>query len=83
MLHSDLILPGSLAWNIALDELPPPPGWRKEADRLGGDMALIGLPGEHGLLQAVPMARYWEYIHDGEAEERQDEIEASDDVIWV
>jgi hypothetical protein len=46
-------------------------------------MALIGLPGEHGLLQAVPMARYWEYIHDGEAEERQDEIEASDDVIWV
>lgn len=83
MLHSELILPGSLAWKLALENLPPPPGWRQEADRTGGEMALIGLPGQHGLLQVVPMARYWEYVHDGEADLRQEEIEEQEGVIWI
>lgn len=83
MTHDTLILPGSLAWRFAMDDLPPPPGWRQEADRTNGEMALIGLPGGHGLLQAVTLARYWEYIHDGEADQRQDEIEADDGVIWI
>lgn len=82
MTHDVLILPGSLAWQLAIEELPPPPGWKQEADRTNGDMALIGMPGEHGLLQAVSPDRFWEYMHDGEADCRQDEIEASSGIIW-
>lgn len=83
MTHDTLILPGSLAWNFAVQDLPPPPGWGETAAKTNGEMALIGLPGEHGLLQAVTMDRYWEYIHDGEADDRQDEINQADGVIWI
>lgn len=83
MTHDFLILPGSLAWRLATEDIPPPPGWQAEADRTNGEMALIGLPGEHGLMQAVSMDRYREYIHDGEADVRQDEIEESEGIIWI
>ena len=78
MTHDTLILPGSLEYAIALTEIPPVPTWRALADKTNGEMALIALPGSEGVLQAVTMARYREYMEDGEFDARQDEIEAQD-----
>lgn len=70
-----LILPGSLEWDLAVREIPPAPSWRAMADKTNGEMALIALPGNHGLMEAVPMNRFWEYCYDGELDARQDEID--------
>jgi len=72
---SELILPGTLEFSIASQSLPPPPGWRAEADRTNGAMALIAPLGQSGLMEVVPLERAWEYAYDGELDERMDEIE--------
>lgn len=78
--NSPLILPGTLEYWLASQELPPPPGWQHFAAKTNGEMALIGLPGEGGLLQAVTMDRFYEYVFDGELDAREDEI-AEDDPL--
>ncbi len=82
---SVLILPGTLEFAIATQALPPPPGWQAEADRTGGNMALIAPLGNGGLMEVVPLHRAWEYAYDGELDERMDEIEAeaSESDLWL
>lgn len=75
---TNLILPGSIEFAVALQELPPVPTWRAMANRTNGEMALIAPLGSHGLLEAVSMDRFYEYVNDGELEARQDEIDQLD-----
>lgn len=76
--NSPLILPGTLEYWLASQELPPPPGWQHFAAKTNGEMALIGLPGQGGLLQAVTLDRFYEYVYDGELDEREQELEEDD-----
>lgn len=80
-----LILPGTLEFALATQSLPPPPGWKDEADRTNGEMALIAPLGGSGLMEVVPLSRAWEYAYDGELDERMEEIEETEpDVeLWL
>ncbi len=82
---STLILPGTLEWVIATQDLPPPPGWTEELHRTGGERAIICPLGQNGLMEVVPLARALEYMHDGELDERMDEIEEyeADADLWL
>jgi hypothetical protein len=73
---SPLILPGTLAYDLALAEIPPVPTWRKEAERTNGETYLIALPGSCGLMEAVSRQRWLEYCNDGELDQRMEEVEA-------
>jgi hypothetical protein len=70
-----LILPGTLEFVLACEQLPPPPGWRQQVDRASGELAFIAPLGSSGLLEAVPLARAWEYAYDGELDARQAELD--------
>lgn len=83
MVHDFLILPGSLAYQHAIQELPPPPDWQDKADRSGGEVALIAPLGSDGLLETVSLDRALEYMHDGELDQRMDEIEQLEPLIWL
>lgn len=85
MLSDVLLLPGSLEFEIAKRELPPPPGWRQFAEKTNGQMAMIGLPGQFGLLEAVSLQRFDEYCNDGELDARQEEIDFDDEtsILWL
>lgn len=87
MVHNFLILPGSLAYHLAIQELPPPPDWEAKAHKSGGEMALIAPLGTDGLLEAVSLDRAQEYIHDGELDQRMDEIEDLEELepplLWL
>lgn len=72
---SELILPGTLEYAIALQEIPPVPTWRAMAAQTNGEMALIAPVGGNGILEAVTMDRWFEYINDGELDARQAEID--------
>lgn len=76
-----LILPGSLDFELAIQDLPPPPGWQQEAAKRGGEIALIGTVGGFGMMEAVPISRFHEYVYDGELDERQEEIDAHHEAI--
>ncbi len=80
---SNLILPGTLEYSLAVQDLPPPPGWLNQAHRTGGDMAIIALPGSNGVMQCVSLDRAMEFIHDGELDQRMDEIEELEDMEYV
>lgn len=69
-----LILPGTLEFYLASQDLPPPPGWKDNLAR-SEEIAYIAPLGQSGLLEAVPISRAWEYAYDGEMDERQAEIE--------
>lgn len=73
---SPLILPGTLEFFLASQEIPPPPGWEQFAAETGGAMGLIARPGNGGLLEAVPIAEFEEYLYGGEADLRQEELDA-------
>ncbi len=75
---SGLILPGTLEWAIACEELPPPPGWLDELHQTGGNRAIICPLGQNGLMEMVSLDRALEYMHDGELDQRMDEIEAEE-----
>jgi hypothetical protein len=75
---ANLILPGTLEFNLALAEIPPVPTWRKEAERTNGETYLICRAGSLGLMEAVDRQTWLEYVNDGELDERQDEIDAHD-----
>jgi hypothetical protein len=57
-----LLYPGSIAFDFAVENLPPPPGWYGEAHRRSGDMAILG--DENGLLRMVSRTEYWENLFD-------------------
>lgn len=82
MVHDFLILPGSLAYQMAIQDLPPPPDLKDTVDS-GGEVALIAPLGCGGLLKAVPLDRALEYMHDGELEQRMDEIEELEPIVWL
>lgn len=79
-----LILPGSVAYAVALATMPPAPTWEAEAGE--GNTYLICRAGSQGLMEAVDYATWLEYVNDGELDERQDEIDALDNelegIIW-
>lgn len=86
ILSDVLILPGSLEFELAKRDLPPPPGWRQFAAKTNGEMALIGRAGQCGMLEAVSLQRFAEYCNDGELDERQEELEAEEEeisVLWL
>ncbi len=76
---ADLILPGTLEFSLALQEIPPVPTWRAEAERSNGETYLICRAGGMGLMEAVDRQTWLEYCHDGELDERTEEIEALED----
>ncbi len=77
----DLILPGTLEFNLALADIPPVPTWRAEAERTNGETYLICRSGSLGLMEAVSRQEWLEYVNDGELDERQTEIDAHDDAL--
>jgi len=76
-----LILPGTLAYSIALTEIPPVPTWRAEAEKSNGETYLICRAGSNGLMEAVGFKQFVEYLNDGEFDERQEEIDALDEEL--
>lgn len=74
----NLILPGTLEFNLALAQIPPVPTWRKEAERTNGETYLICRAGSMGLMEDVTRQEWEEYCNDGELDQRQDEIDAHD-----
>lgn len=84
-MDSGLILPGTLEFYLECQNIPPPPGWQEEVNRTGGAVALVAPVGQCGLMEVVPLSRAAEYMHDGELDQRQDEIEELDGAIdlWI
>jgi hypothetical protein len=81
MTMANLILPGTLEFDLALAEIPPVPTWRKEFERANGEGYLIARAGSFGLLESVTRQEWEEYINDGEFDQRQNEIDAHDNAI--
>lgn len=77
-MSSPLILPGTLEFFLASQELPPPPGWTDFAAKTNGEMGIISRPGSGGLLEAVPIAEFWDFVYGGEGDLRDAELEAED-----
>ncbi|MGB3199876.1 MAG: hypothetical protein WBA99_03180 [Nodosilinea sp.] len=75
---SNLILPGTLEFNLALADIPPVPTWRAEAERTNGETYLICRAGSLGLMESVSRQEWLEYVNDGELDERQLEIDEQD-----
>lgn len=78
---SDLILPGTLEFAIALSEIPPVPTWRAEFERANGEGYLICRPGSLGLMESVDRKTFLEYCNDGELDQRQAEIDEHDEAL--
>lgn len=81
MSRSDLILPGTLEFSIALSEIPPVPTWRAQAEKTNGDTYLICRSGSLGLMEAVDRKTWEDYVYGGELDERQDEIDELEDQL--
>lgn len=78
---SSLILPGSLEFDLALQEIPPVPTWRAQAEKSNGDTYLICRAGQFGLMEAVDRKTWEDYVYGGELDERQDEIDQLDEQL--
>lgn len=78
---SDLILPGTLAYSIALTQIPPVPTWRQEAERTNGETYLICRPGSQGLMEAVSYKEWVDFMEGGELDARQEEVDALDEEL--
>lgn len=76
-----LILPGSLAYAVALTEIPPVPTWRAEAERTNGETYLICRAGSQGLMEPVSYVEWLDYINGGELDERQAEVDALEEEL--
>ena len=81
LISSDLILPGTLAFNIALTQIPPLPTWRAEMEKGSGQAFMICRPGSMGLMESVTEEEWVEYMNDGEYDARQEEIDALDEEL--
>ncbi len=81
-----LILPGTLEYMFASEEIGLFPGAWDVAHNMGGEVAFISRPGSGGLLEAVSLQEFEEYCNDGEMEVRQAELEeqwALEDDIFI
>lgn len=78
---SNLILPGTLEFSIALTEIPPVPTWRAQAEKSNGDTYLICRSGSLGLMEAVTRKEWEDYVYGGELDDRMDEIEELEDQL--
>lgn len=78
---SDLILPGTLEYSIALTEIPPVPTWRAQAEQTNGDTYLICRSGQFGLMEAVTKKEWEDYVYGGELDQRQDELDELDEQL--
>lgn len=70
-----LILPGSIEFLIASDEIGLFPGAMDYVHDCGNECAFVARPGNGGLLEAVTLKEFQEYMNDGEMDARQDELE--------
>lgn len=70
---SRIILPGDPEFDETLGWFPP--NFQQVADQTGGDFALIVRAEGSGLLEAVPWSEVVEYMHGGELELREQEME--------
>jgi hypothetical protein len=77
----NLILPGTLEFALALQEIPPVPTWRAEAERTNGETYLICRHGEMGLMEAVDRKTWEDYCYGGELDLRSDEIDDLDESL--
>ena len=75
---SNLILPGSLEFDLALADIPPVPTWRANFERANGEGYLIVRPGSLGLMESVTRQEWEDYVYGGEFDERQAEIDEHD-----
>ncbi len=78
---ADLILPGSLEFDLALADIPPVPTWRANFERANGEGYLICRAGSLGLMESVSYQEWLEYCNDGELDARQAEIDAHDEAL--
>lgn len=81
-----LILPGSLEFYLSSNELGLPPGSTDYVNACSGECAFIARPGSGGLLEAVSLKEFEEYLNDGEHDLRQAELEqqwAEEDEMYL
>lgn len=81
-----LILPGTLEYMLASANLGLFPGAMNYVHERSGDVAFIARPGSGGLLEAVSLDEFQEFVNDGEADVRQAELEqewALEDEMFV
>ncbi|WP_156119957.1 hypothetical protein [Leptolyngbya sp. KIOST-1] len=74
-----LILPGTVAYAVALTEIPPVPTWRAEAGQ--EKTYMICRAGQQGLMESVTYKEWADYVYGGELDERQEEIDTLDDEL--
>lgn len=70
-----LILPGSLEYLLAEQDLGLFPGAMNVVHEMSGEVAFICRPGGGGMLEAVSLKEFEEHVNDGEAAVRQKELE--------
>lgn len=61
-----LILPGTLAYALAIEELPLPPGWEQMAHKAGGQVSIVAIPGTGGIMRCVSWGEAEEFVEDGQ-----------------
>lgn len=71
-----LILPGSLEYLLAEQDLGLFPGAMDLIHQKSGELAFICRPGGGGMLEAVSLEEFAEYCNDGEGDLRQAELKA-------
>lgn len=75
MVSSPLILPGTLEYALALQDIPPVPTWRAAMLSGNGEAYVICRSGSQGLMETVSRADWIDYCEGGELDQRMDEIE--------
>ncbi|WOD37372.1 hypothetical protein [Nodosilinea sp. E11] len=78
---ANLILPGTLEFNLALADIPPVPTWRESFDRANGEGYLICRAGSLGLMESVTRQEWEDYVYGGELDARQAEIDEHDEAL--
>ncbi len=74
---SQLILPGNPLFNISLATLPP--GWQNSASN---SPKFIVRSNGAGLLEQVDDRQFQDYVHGGEFDQRLNELDDDEDVIY-
>lgn len=78
-----LLLPGTIGYQIALQELPLPPDWEKWAHRTNGNFSIVTIPGTGGIMRCVENNTAAEHVGDGEFDFLCQEIDKSTAIEWA
>lgn len=81
MTHEFLILPGSVAWDIAMAELPLPPNFLNLAHQYAGEVVFAPRLNSSGILEPMTIKEAEEYVNDGEYDLLDQETE-EDGYSW-